>query len=51
MTDAIGKIFQNHHSRSGQLKQEQEQRKRGIIRPSILVKNNTSIPLKSELEL
>jgi hypothetical protein len=30
---------------------KQEQRKRGIIRPSIFVKNNKSIPLKSELDL
>jgi hypothetical protein len=30
---------------------KQEQRKHGIIRPSILVKNNKSIPLKSEREL
>jgi hypothetical protein len=30
---------------------KQEQRKRGIIRPSTLVKNNKLIQLKSELEL
>jgi hypothetical protein len=30
---------------------KQEQRKRGIIRPLTLVKNNESIQLKSELEL
>jgi hypothetical protein len=45
------KIFYSYHQGVTNIFSKQEQRKRGIIRPLTLVKNNKSIQLKSELEL